>query len=213
MALPSDENNADSRLQVRFYKRPVQQEAETLASGRPIYKEFDFVHICVAGDTLTEIDTYALANHKTRFPIQWANYQNRLGADDQEVMGTPVAEWPLVSKSQAEELRAMKFHTVESIANASDQQLQRMGMAAGMSPYAFRDKAKSFLNLASNSAETDKRAQEIQELKEELAKKEAESVKIKAETDAKLALMQDQMAAILAAVKPTRKKSVTTEEA
>ena len=213
MALPSDENNADSRLQVRFYKRPVQQEAETLASGRPIYKEFDFVHICVAGDTLTEIDTYALANHKTRFPIQWANYQNRLGADDQEVMGTPVAEWPLVSKSQAEELRAMKFHTVESIANASDQQLQRMGMAAGMSPYAFRDKAKSFLNLASNSAETDKRTQEIQELKEELAKKEAESVKIKAETDAKLALMQDQMAAILAAVKPTRKKSVTTEEA
>ena len=213
MALPSDENNADSRLQVRFYKRPVQQEAETLAAGRPIYKEFDFVHICVAGDTLTEIDTYALANHKTRFPIQWANYQNRLGADDQEVMGTPVAEWPLVSKSQAEELRAMKFHTVESIANASDQQLQRMGMAAGMSPYAFRDKAKSFLNLASNSAETDKRAQEIQELKEELAKKEAESVKMKAETDAKLALMQDQMAAILAAVKPTRKKSVTTEEA
>ena len=213
MALPSDENNADSRLQVRFYKRPVQQEAETLAEGRPIYKEFDFVHICVAGDTLTEIDTYALQSHKTRFPIQWANYQNRLGADDQEVIGTPVGEWPLVSKSQAEELRAMKFHTVESIANASDQQLQRMGMAAGMSPYAFRDKAKSYLSLASSSAETDKRQQEINELKEELAKKEAESVKMKAETDAKLALMQDQMAAILAAVKPTRKKSVTTEEA
>ena len=213
MALPSDEQNADSRLQVRFYKRPVQQEAETLEAGRPIYKEFDFVHICVAGDTLTEIDTYALSSHKTRFPIQWANYKNRLGADDQEIVGTPVSEWPLVSKSQAEELRAMKFYTVESIANASDQQLQRMGMAAGMSPYAFRDKAKSFLNLASDSAETDKRTQEINELKEELAKKAEENAKIKAETDAKLALMQDQMAAILAAVKPTRKKSVTTEEA
>ena len=213
MALPSDEQNADARLQVRFYKRPVQQEAETLASGRPIYKEFDFVHICVAGDTLTEIDTYVLQSHKTRFPIQWANYQNRIGKDDQEVIGTPVAEWPLVSKSQAEELRAMRFYTVESIAGASDQQLQRMGMAAGMSPYAFRDKAKSFLNLASDSAETDKRTQEINELKEELAKKAEENAKIKAETDAKLALMQDQMAAILAAVKPTRKKSVTTEEA
>ena len=214
MALPSDEQNADSRLQVRFYKRPVQQEAETLEAGRPIYKEFDFVHICVAGDTLTEIDTYALASHKTRFPIQWANYQNRLGKDDVEVVGTPVSEWPLVSKSQAEELRAMKFYTVESIANASDQQLQRMGMAAGMSPYAFRDKAKSYLNLASNSAETDKRAQEINNLKEELAKKDEENAKIKAETDAKLALMQEQMAAILAAVgKPNRKKTVATEEA
>jgi hypothetical protein len=213
--LPSDENGADSRLQVRFYKRPVHQEHESLVAGRPIFKEFDFVHICVAGDTLTEIDTYALANHKQRFPVQWANYMNRLGANDEEVVGTPVSEWPIVSKSQAEELRALKFHTVESIAGASDQQLQRMGMAAGMSPYAFRDKAKAFLNLATNAAETDKRESEINSLKEELAKKEQETAKIKAETDAKLAQMQDQMAAILAAVgeKKPRKKAVATEEA
>jgi hypothetical protein len=216
MALPSDESNADSRLQVRFYKRPVQQEQETIDAGRPIYKEFDFVHICVAGDTLTEIDTYALASHKQRFPIQWANYMNRVGANDEEVIGTPVSEWPLVSKSQAEELRAMKFHTVESIANASDQQLQRMGMAAGMSPYSFRDKAKAFLNLATNAAETDKREQEISSLKEELAKKDEETAKMKAETDAKLAQMQEQMAAVLAAVgekKPRKQKTVATEEA
>ena len=215
MALPSDTQGADSRLQVRFYKKSVQQEQESIDAGRPIYKDFDFVHICVAGDTLTEIDTYALASHKSRFPIQWANYMNRQGAHDEEVVGTPLSEWPLVSKSQAEELRAMKFHTVESIANASDQQLQRIGMAAGMSPYAFRDKAKAFLNLATTAAETDKREHEINALKEELAKKELETAKIKAETDAKLALMQEQMATILAAVgeKKPRKKTVATEEA
>jgi hypothetical protein len=215
MALPSDQNNADSRLQVRFYKRSVHQEQESMDAGRPIFKDFDFVQICVAGDSLTEIDTYALASHRTRFPIQWANYMNRQGANDQEVVGTPVTEWPLVSKSQAEELRAMKFQTVESIANASDQQLQRMGMAAGMSPYAFRDKAKAFLNLATNAAETDKREQEINALKEELAKKDLETAKIKQDTDAKIALMQEQMASILAAVgeKKPRKKAVATEEA
>ena len=216
MALPSDEQNADSRLQVRFYKRPVKQDDASAEAGRPIYKEFDFVHICVAGDTLTEIDTFALENHKLRFPLHWAAYQNKLGADDQGYEGTPLTEWPLVSKSQAEELRAMKFYTVEAVANASDQQLQRIGMAAGMSPYAFRDKAKSFLNLASSSAETDKREQEINDLKEELAKKEQETAKIKAETDAKLAQMQDQMAAILAAVgekKPRKRKAEATEEA
>ena len=216
MALPSDTQGADSRLQVRFYKRSVHQEQESLDAGRPIYKDFDFVHICVAGDTLTEIDTYALHSHKQRFPIQWANYMNRQGAHDEEVIGTPLSEWPLVSKSQAEELRGMKFPTVESIANASDQQLQRIGMAAGMSPYAFRDKAKAFLNLATTAAETDKREQEINALKEELAKKDAETAKMKAETDAKLAQMQDQMAAILAAVgekKPRKPKAVATEEA
>ena len=215
MALPSDENNADNRLQVRFYKRPVQQENETQEAGRPIFKEFDFVHICVAGDTLTEIDTYVLNSHKQRFPQQWANYQNRVGANDDQIIGTPVSEWPLVSKSQAEELRAMKFHTVESIATASDQQLQRMGMAAGMSPYAFRDKAKAFLNLATTAAETDKRESEINALKQELAKKDEETAKIKQDTDAKIANMQEQMATILAAVgeKKPRKKTVATEEA
>ena len=216
MALPSDEQGADARLQVRFYKRAVKQEQESLDAGRPIYKEFDFVHICVAGDTLTEIDTYVLNNHKLRFPIQWAQYQNRVGADDQEVVGTPVSEWPIVSKSQAEELRALKFHTVEAIAGASDAQLQRMGMAAGMSPYAFRDKAKAFLNLATNAAETDKRESEINALKEELAKKDLETAKMKQETDAKMALMQEQMASILAAVgekKPRKQKTVATEEA
>jgi hypothetical protein len=215
MALPSDQNHADNRLQVRFYKRAIQQDQASLEAGRPIFKDFDFVHICVAGDSLTEIDTYALGSHKTRFPIQWANYMNRQGAHDEEVVGTPVTEWPIVSKSQAEELRALKFYTVESIANASDQHLQRIGMAAGMSPFAFRDKAKAFLNLATNAAETDKREHEINALKEELAKKDLETAKIKAETDAKLAQMQDQMAAILVAVgeKKPRKKAVATEEA
>ena len=215
MALPSDEQNADSRLSVRFYKRAIKQEDASTEAGRPIYKEFDFVNICVAGDNLTEIDTFALENHKQRFPLHWAQYINKLGNDNEGYEGTPLSEWPLVSKSQAEELRGLKFHTVEAVANASDQQLQRIGMAAGMSPYAFRDKAKSFLNLADKTAESDKRDQEINALKEELAKKEQETAKIKAETDAKLALMQEQMATILAAVgekKPRKRKAEATEE-
>jgi TRAP-type mannitol/chloroaromatic compound transport system substrate-binding protein len=91
-----------------------------------------------------------------------------------------------------------------------------MGMAAGMSPYAFRDKAKAFLSLATSAAETDKRESEINALKQELAKKEQETVKMKAETDQKLAQMQEQMAAILAAVgekKPRAKKIKEVEEA
>ena len=42
MALPSDDQNADSRLAVTFYKRSVKQEDESIAAGRPIFKEFDF---------------------------------------------------------------------------------------------------------------------------------------------------------------------------
>ena len=167
----------------------------------------------VAGDNLTEIDTYAHESHKQRFPKQWLQYQATQDSSN-EIVGTPIEEWPLISQSQAQELRGIKFMTVESIANASDLQLQRIGMIAGMSPHAFRDKAKTFLNLAEETAEATKRAEEINALKQELAKKDEENARIKAETDAKLAQMQEQMAAVLAAVsKPKGRKPKVTEEA
>jgi hypothetical protein len=192
MAIDSDIQGADSRLAVTFYKRSVKQDDESLAAGRPIFKEFDFVRICVPGDNLTEIDTYANESHKTRFPRQWSHYQNQVGNQEQ-IIGTPIEQWPLISRSQADELKGIKFHTVESVANCSDQQLQRIGMMAGMSPHSFREKAKAFLNLANESAEVSAREAELQALK-------AENDKIKAETEAKLAAMQEQMSAILAAV-------------
>ena len=214
MAIESDEQNADSRLAVKFYKRAVKQEYESNEAGRPIFKDFDFVRIMIAGDNLTEIDTYAQESHKQRFPRQWLQYQASQDSSS-EIHGTPIEQWPLITQSQAQELRAIKFLTVESVANASDLQLQRIGMIAGMSPHAFRDKAKTYLNLAEETAEASKRAEEINQLKQELAQKEMENAKIKAETDAKLAQMQEQMAAILAAVGEkktrTRKPKVVEE--
>jgi hypothetical protein len=192
MAIDSDIQGADSRLAVQFYKKAIKQEDESNEAGRPIFKEFDFVKIMVPGDNLTEIDTYARDSHKARFPKQWAHYQNQT-AGHENIIGTPIEQWPQVTRSQAEELRGLKFPTVESIAFCSDQQLQRIGMAAGMSPHNFREKAKAFLNLASNSAEVAQREEELQALR-------AENDKIKAETEAKLSAMQEQMTAILAAV-------------
>jgi hypothetical protein len=212
--IESDSRDADSRLAVKFYKRAMKLENESNEAGRPIFKDYDFVRIMVAGDTLTEIDTYARDSHKQRFPKQWLQYQATQDSSS-EMIGTPVEEWTLISQSQAQELRGIKFMTVESIANASDLQLQRIGMIAGMSPHAFRDKARTFLNLAEETAEATKRTEEINQLKQELAKKDEETAKIKAETDAKLALMQEQMAAVLAAVGEkktrTRKPKVVEE--
>ena len=98
--------------------------------------------------------------------------------------------------------------TVELIANANDSQLQKIGMIAGMSPHSLRDKARAFLNLANDSAEEAKREAELQALRDE-------NEKIKAETDQKLAKMQEQMEALLAMAvekKPRGKKKVEEVE-
>ena len=188
--LPSDENGADSRLAVSFYKKSMKQEDESIAAGRPIFKEFDFVRICVPGDNLTEIDTYANDGHKARFPRQWAHYQNQVGSQEQ-IIGTPIEEWTIISRSQADELKGIKFHTVESVANASDQQLQRIGMIAGMNHFAFRDKAKAFLNLAEKVGDVNQREAEIEKLR-------LENEALKADSDAKLAKQQQQIDALMA---------------
>jgi hypothetical protein len=204
MAIDSDMQGADARLAVQFYKKSVKQDDASNEAGRPIFKEFDFVRIMIPGDNLTEIDTYAQESHKQRFPRQWAHYQNQV-SNHQDIIGTPLDQWPQVTRSQAEELRGLKFHTVESIADCSDQQLQRIGMVAGMSPHNFRLKAKAFLNLATDSAEVAQREAELQALKEENAK-------IKSETEAKLAAMQEQVSALLATVaKPKTRKPKVVE--
>ena len=205
MAIDSDVQGADARLAVQFYKKSVKQDMASDEAGRPIFKEFDFVRIMIPGDNLTEIDTYAQESHKQRFPRQWAHYQNQV-ANHEDVIGTPLDQWPQITRSQADELRGLKFQTVESIADCSDQQLQRIGMVAGMSPFNFRLKAKAFLNLANDSAEIAQREAELQALRQE-------NDKIKAETDAKLAAMQEQMSALLAAVAEKTPKTRKTKVA
>lgn len=200
MALPSDDIGADARLSVTFYKRSMKQEDASIEAGRPIYKEFDFVRIIVPGDALTEIDTYASESHKQRFPRQWAHYQNQVG-DHQDIIGTPLEQWTQITRSQAEELRGLKFPTVESIALCSDQQLQRIGMAAGMNPHAFRDKAKAFLNLANQVGETNQREAELEELR-----------KKNAEADAKLAQQQEQINALMAMMAENKPKARKVKE-
>ena len=207
MAIESDVRGADENLYAEFYIKPVKQNFASEEAGRPIFKDVVYVKIMTPSDQLSQIDTIAREDHKARFPRQWAYFQNKQ-AGQQQVVGTPVGEWPQLTASAAEELRALKFYTVELIANANDSQLQKIGMIAGMSPHSLRDKARAFLNLANDSAEEAKREAELAELK-------AENERIRTETDKKLAEMQEQMKALLLMAsekKPRRKKVEETEE-
>jgi len=175
----SGATNPDSLLTVSFYSKPVHQPFESEKEGRPIFKDVDFVKIFTPGSSLNVIDSFAEEEHKRRFPLQWARYQNSKGSGDQ-IIGTPVNQWPMITPSRAEELRAMKFFTVEQIAGASDQQVQTLGMDAN----SLRIKAQNFLNAAAGAAASEKKD-------EELKKRDLEIEELK-----------KQMAELMAAVKP-----------
>ena len=207
MAIESDIRGADENLYAEFYIKPVKQNFASEEAGRPIFSDVVYVKIMTPSDQLTQIDTIAREDHKARFPRQWMYFQNKQ-AGQQQVIGTPVGEWPQLTASAAEELRALKFFTVELIANANDSQLQKIGMIAGMSPHSLRDKARAFLNLANDSAEEAKREAELEALRQE-------NERLKAETEKRLAEMQEQLKAVLlmsAEKKPKRKAKEEVEE-
>jgi hypothetical protein len=194
MAIDTDFNNPDSRLAVRFYQREMDNQFQTGVEGRPIKYMADFIIIEVPGDRNTIIDTFARDEHKTRFPVQWARYQNEKSDGGSEIQGTLLRDWPILNAAQAGELKHYKFYTVEQVASASDEQISSIGMMVGTSPLAFRDKAKAFLANAKDSAlvqqqadelrirdkEIDGLKQQMQELLGQLNKPEPKAEKAKA---------------------------------
>ena len=171
MKLESDERGSEGTLIAQFYTGVVFMSFKSEEAGRPIYEDVDFIKIFIPGDKNNIIDRPCHEGDKQRFPQQWAHYKNQKDGDQKEI-GTPITEWPKLSLSQKEELKALKFFTVESVANASDQALSKIGMIGGMSPYAFRDAAIRFLKVATDDAAVSKieseSKKEIDELKSQI---------------------------------------------
>lgn len=176
MQLDSDVIAPDSRLIARFYSRSVKQGFLSDEAGHPVFRDVDYVEICAPGDTLNIIDVPVRDDHKQRFPVQWQHYLKKTMGNTAEA-GTQLDQWPALTPAQCEELRALKFYTVEAIAGASDAALSKMGMLAGKSPYTFRDEAGRFLQVVNDSKalsrmEEEKKAMadQIAEMKEMLEK-------------------------------------------
>lgn len=190
------QTDIQSVLPARFYKKAVKQEFESEKQGREIYVDVDYVEINIPGDVLNTIDTPARDDHKRKYAQAWAHYQNTQGGDAREI-GTPLTEWPRLTPAQVMELKAMKFFTVESIANASDANLNSIKMVAGMSPFALREHAQRFIKIANEDAKTTESDNKTKQLEEELAANKVQ-----------MAAMQEQMMQLMAAMnkpKPGRK--------
>lgn len=198
------DNNPDGSLAVRFYSKEVDMSFASEQAGRPIKAMADYVRIEVPGDMTSIIDTVANADHKTRFPIQWAQYQNEKGDGGQQVQGTLLRDWPLLTPAQASELKHFKFYTVEQVSAASDQQIGAIGMLVGMSGFSFRDKAKAFLAQATDSALSMKQAEQLRQRDEEIEALKAKDL----QRDKDMAEMREQMAELTKG-----KKSRKAEEA
>lgn len=146
----------DSKLNVVFYNSFVKDEAKSEAEGRFVAQDVPFTKIFMPGDRTNIIDRPTRDSDKFRFAAQWARFKN---AQEQRADGTPLAEWPLVTRGQVEELKYLGFTTVEQVAGANDN-IPYMGLQN------LKQKATLFIEVAKgNTAPTEKLIKEHEELK------------------------------------------------
>jgi hypothetical protein len=151
----------DEKLFVQFYMGALRNEEKSEEEGRPIFDAVPFVKILVPGDKSTLIDTIADATHKRRFARMWQQFEQN---QTQDLSGTPLRDWPAITRAQAEELNYLNVLTVEQVATLAD-----VYGAKVMGFHDLKRKAEAFVAQAKDSAFAQKMAKQNAALKEELA--------------------------------------------
>lgn len=153
---------AESNLFVSFYTEAVEMKAESEKQGRPVYRDVPFIKVVVPGDVNNIIERKATKEDEAKFPKAWARYK----AQEADVMeGTPLEQWPQMSRSLVKEAKFFEIHTVEQLAGLSDINVSKMGMGY----LELRNKAKAYLVAAAGTAGETAQAAENQRLKDMIA--------------------------------------------
>ncbi len=159
------------KMAVFFHTVQRQNNFKTIAEKRPIFEEKIFLKKLVPGDSTLVVDRPMRETDIEEYPVEWARFQQK---KEQRVSGTPIDAWAILSDTQKAEFKALHIYTIDQFAQLAD--------SAGNKIMGFndlRDKAKAFIAAAQDSQMFDK---------------------IRAETDAKLAQQEEEMAQLRALV-------------
>ena len=159
------------KMAVFFHAVQVKNNFKSDVEKRPIFEEKIFIKKLVPGDSTLVIDRPVRETDIEEFPVEWARFEQK---KEQKVAGTPIEAWAIISDTQKAEFKAMHIYTIDQLANLPDN--------AGAKIMGFNDlrtKARAFIAAAQDAAMFDK---------------------IRAETDAKLAQQEEEMAQLRALV-------------
>lgn len=128
---------ADNSVYVKFYTKPVQDQAESDKAGRPIYKEKEYVEIRTPGQQNNVIQRPVTDMDRQRFRRAYNLFKEGM---EEQLVGTPLSEVPWMTRSQVEELHHLRVRTVEHLATLGD---DVCGRYAGL--YKLKQKAQQVI--------------------------------------------------------------------
>jgi len=138
------------KLHVMFSLYPVKDELATEKEGRPVYVDAEFIQIIVPGDKNNVVKRPVREKDKRIFRKQYEAFK----AGTQDVTnGTPLKEWPGITRSEVEMLAYFKVQTVEALADLSDGAIQEIGPIRHLT-----ERAKRYVADAKAAAPTEQMA-------------------------------------------------------
>jgi hypothetical protein len=179
----SVQHEQDRALLVKFFTAPLKNEERSTEEGRPIFDDVDMIEIRVRGTKDNIVQRPVRADDKQRFRDAWRAHQD---GEKAVQSGTPLAQWPVMSTSQVEEMKYLGFVTVEQIAEAND------GVVSGIAGLqTLKNKAKAFIEFSKGAAPIEQlqnklaeSANETETLRRQLAETQAALSKLVARADA-----------------------------
>lgn len=140
------DNNGPPRDSVipRFHIEPVKDELASHAAGRDIYREEERVQFIMPGNPHQPVERVTDV-HRERWKEQYAAFKR---GQDMAIEGTPLETWPILSRAQVLEMKAMGLYTVEQCAGMSDLATQKISPGGSR----IRELAKAYLDDAEAGA-------------------------------------------------------------
>ena len=191
---------------VRFERIAMEDKAASEKAGRYVAKDVDFALVTApySKDVFKQKAKDWFASIKQdmqngRFPQQWyerfeKQYEAFKNGQELPVEGTAIRGWGVTSPAQQEELIRMQILTVETLAAINDEGVKRIGMGA----VELKTKAKAWLAQLNDKGP----------LTQHVAKVEKENAVLKSS----VAKLEEQVAALMVAIKSEAPVSHGTDE-
>ena len=151
----------EDRVFVEFYTDAVELKFMSEEAGRPIFEDRPHVRITVPGDQTNQIERVATEVDKQKYPKAWQRF---MSSESQGHTGTPLEQWPQITRAQLKEAKYFEVHTVEQMSTLSDSHITRLGMGF----QDLRTKAQAYLKAASGTAEATKDAAEKERMQRQI---------------------------------------------
>lgn len=156
------ESSVERNVFVAFYTEAIEFKFESEKAGRPIFKDIPHIRIVIPGDKNNIVERKATDDDKRKYPKAWEVFQR---GEAEGMVGTPLEQWPQITRAQVKEAKYFECHTVEQMASLSETSCQKLGMGFAQ----LRTKAKAYLDAAAGTAQSTAQAAENDKLRNELS--------------------------------------------